>query len=177
MSGLYKSEFHINDSSNLYLTAGDRLPETFYQAHAHCEAMAVATRTLHIPTSKELDIVDLTGHVRSAVKESGIKSGIVTVFIPGSTASVTTTEFEPGVFSDLPNALENIAPKEAQYAHHLTWGDDNGRSHVRASILGSSLTVPFSNSSLLLGTWQQIVLVELDTRSRKRTVIVQIIGE
>jgi len=139
--------------------------------------MAVATRTLQIATSKELDIIDLTSDVQSLVRESGIKSGIVTVFVPGSTASVTTTEFEPGVFSDLPNALENIAPKEAQYAHHLTWGDDNGRSHVRASILGPSLTVPFSNSSLLLGTWQQIVLVELDTRSRKRTVIVQIIGE
>mgnify|MGYP001117273781 CR=1 FL=1 len=153
------------------------MPETFYRARTPLGTMVVATRTLQIATSKELDVVDLTAKVQSAVQESGIRSGIVTVFIPGSTASVTTTEFEPGVFTDLPNALERIAPKGAEYAHHLTWGDDNGRSHVRAAILGSSLTVPFADSSLLLGTWQQIVLVELDTRSRKRTVILQMIGE
>jgi secondary thiamine-phosphate synthase enzyme len=97
--------------------------------------------------------------------------------VPGSTGSVTTTEFEPGAFTDLPAALQRIAPREAEYAHHLTWGDDNGRSHVRASILGPSLTVPFTDGRLLLGTWQQIVFIELDTRPRRRRVVVQMLGE
>ena len=141
------------------------------------DRMTIATLTIQVETKKELDIVNLTDSVQSALEKSEITSGIVTIFVPGSTASVTTTEFEPGVFVDLPEALQRIAPREAYYAHHQTWGDDNGRSHVRASILGPSLTVPFSNSRLLLGTWQQIVLVELDTRARRRDIVIQIMGE
>ncbi len=139
--------------------------------------MPVVTETLSLKTRKELDVVNVTDQVQSVVRKSGLKEGMATVFLPGSTAAITTTEYEPGVFTDLPMALERIAPRDAEYAHHLTWGDDNGRSHVRASILGPSLSVPFRDSRLLLGTWQQIVLVELDTRPRRRTVIVQIIGE
>ena len=139
--------------------------------------MAVISESLSVETKKELDIVNLTDLVQSAVRRSGLRSGIATVFLPGSTAAITTTEYEPGVFTDLPRALERIAPTNADYAHHMTWGDDNGRSHVRASILGPSLSVPFRDSMLMLGTWQQIVLVELDTRPRRRKVIVQIIGE
>lgn len=139
--------------------------------------MAVVTLSLKVSTERELDIVNLTDSVQSAVEDSKVSSGVVTIFVPGSTAAVTTTEFEPGVFKDLPAALERIAPRGAEYAHHLTWGDDNGRSHVRASILGPSLTVPFNRGRLLLGTWQQIVLVELDTRSRRREIVLQIIGE
>ena len=139
--------------------------------------MTVKTSNLHLETRKEGDIVNLTDSVQKTIGDSGIRSGIATVFVPGSTASVTTTEFEPGAFTDLPAALERIAPREADYAHHMTWGDDNGRSHVRASIMGPGLTVPFADGRLLLGTWQQIVLVELDTGPRRRRVVVQIIGE
>ncbi len=121
--------------------------------------------------------MDLTGGIESELKRSDMSSGTVTVFVPGSTASITTTEFEPGAFKDLPAAMERIAPREAEYAHHQTWGDDNGRSHVRASILGPGITVPFADKRLMLGTWQQIVLVELDTRPRRRRIVVQIMGE
>jgi secondary thiamine-phosphate synthase enzyme len=139
--------------------------------------MTVEITELQFESKKEGDIVNLTEEVAEAVEKSGIRSGIVTVFVPGSTGSVTTTEFEPGAFTDLPAALQRIAPREAEYAHHLTWGDDNGRSHVRASILGPSLTVPFTDGRLLLGTWQQIVFIELDTRPRRRRVVVQMLGE
>ena len=139
--------------------------------------MTTEITELQFDSRKEGDIVNLTKEVAEAVEKSGIRSGIVTVFVPGSTGSVTTTEFEPGAFTDLPAALQRIAPREAEYAHHLTWGDDNGRSHVRASILGPSLTVPFADGRLLLGTWQQIVFIELDTRPRRRRVVVQMLGE
>ena len=139
--------------------------------------MTTEITELQFESKKEGDIVNLTEEVAEAVEKSGIRSGIVTVFVPGSTGSVTTTEFEPGAFTDLPAALQRIAPREAEYAHHLTWGDDNGRSHVRASILGPSLTVPFTDGRLLLGTWQQIVFIELDTRPRRRRVVVQMLGE
>jgi len=139
--------------------------------------MRIETVTLQIETRKEGDIVNLTERVQGQIDKLGLDSGTVTVFVPGSTASVTTTEFEPGAFVDLPAALQRIAPREADYVHHQTWGDDNGRSHVRASIMGPSLTVPFQNSRMLLGTWQQIVLIELDTRPRRRRVILQVMGE
>jgi secondary thiamine-phosphate synthase enzyme len=139
--------------------------------------MTVYGKNLDLHTKGEGDIVNITDEIRSAVRESGLSSGIVTAFVPGSTASITTTEFEPGVFEDLPAALQRIAPREAEYAHHRTWGDDNGRSHVRASIMGPGITVPFRDERLLLGTWQQIVLVELDTRARRRTLVLQILGE
>ncbi len=155
-------------------------PGTLYQQQSLTRPsihMTVLTTSLHVETRRETDVVNLTDQVRSTVRDSGVKSGIVTIFVPGSTASVTTTEFEPGVFTDLPAALQRIAPREADYVHHQTWGDDNGRSHVRASILGPGLTVPFKDSRLLLGTWQQIVLVELDTRGRRRSIVIQVMGE
>ncbi len=139
--------------------------------------MPTKTVTFELDTKKELDVINLTDRVQSAVQKSGMTTGTVTVFVPGSTGSLTTTEFEPGVFTDLPAALERIAPKDEYYAHHETWGDDNGRSHVRASIMGPDITVPFKDGKLLLGTWQQIVFVELDTRPRHRTLHLQIIGE
>jgi secondary thiamine-phosphate synthase enzyme len=139
--------------------------------------MTTTTLTLEVSTERELDVVNLTDRVQKAIEECDLSDGLVTVFVPGSTAAVTTTEFEPGVFEDLPAALERIAPKDAYYKHHETWGDDNGRSHVRASIIGPDITVPFRDSKLLHGTWQQIVLVELDTRPRKRTLYLQIVGD
>ncbi len=106
-----------------------------------------------------------------------MKTGIVCVFIPGATGSVSTVEFEPGLKKDIPQALERIAPSDIPYEHHKTWGDDNGRSHVRATIMGPSLTIPFSKGKLTLGRWQQIVAINLDTRTRNREIVIQIMGK
>ncbi|OYT65661.1 secondary thiamine-phosphate synthase enzyme [Candidatus Bathyarchaeota archaeon ex4484_205] len=139
--------------------------------------MVTFTETLEFNTSKEGDILDLTGDVKRVVKQSRVSNGIVTVFVPGSTGALTTIEYEPGLLQDLPAALERIAPSNVYYHHEEMWHDGNGRSHVRASIIGPSLTVPIVNGELTLGTWQQIVFIELDIRPRRRKVIVQIIGE
>lgn len=123
-------------------------------------------------------MVDITAEVARAVSRSGVRDGIVTVFHVGSTAGLTTTEFEPGLAEhDLEAAFERIAPADGHYVHEQTWHDDNGHSHVRASLLGPSLSVPFVEGHLMLGTWQQIVLVDFDTRPRQRTVICQMVGE
>ena len=139
--------------------------------------MAVKTQSMKIETKGETDLIDITRKVENFVKDSGITSGIVTVFVPGSTAGITTIEYESGAIKDFQKAIERIAPKNIHYDHDARWGDGNGYSHIRAALLGPSITVPFSSSSLLLGTWQQIVLVDFDNRSRKRDVILQIIGE
>jgi secondary thiamine-phosphate synthase enzyme len=118
-----------------------------------------------------------TSPTSSAVAESSCASGIVNVFVVGSTAAVTTIEFEPGAVGDLNRLFEAIAPRHDEYRHHLRWGDDNGSSHVRAALLGPSLTIPFADHKLLLGTWQQIMLLEFDTRPRKREIVAQIVGE
>jgi secondary thiamine-phosphate synthase enzyme len=123
------------------------------------------------------DVQDLTPAVREAVAQSKLQNGLATVFVVGSTAGITTIEFEAGVISDLARAFEQIAPRDADYKHHLRWGDDNGSSHVRAGLLGPSLTIPVREGSLALGTWQQIVLVEFDTRARTRDVVIQLMGE
>ena len=131
-----------------------------------------------ISTKGENDILDITEIVSNIVKKSNIKNGLINIFIPGSTGAVTTIEYEPGLCEhDLPEALNRIAPKNAKYMHHLRWGDDNGHSHVRASIIGPSLTIPIKNGKLLLGTWQQIVFLELDTRPRDRRIVFTVIGE
>jgi secondary thiamine-phosphate synthase enzyme len=135
------------------------------------------THRLHVTTSGQGDTHDLTRHVGNALLESGIRSGIATVFVVGSTAAVTTIEFEPGAVSDFNRLFEQLAPRGAEYRHHLRWGDDNGSSHVRAALLGPSLTVPFVEGELTLGTWQQIILVEFDTQGRRREIVVQVIGE
>ena len=139
--------------------------------------MAVKTQSMKIETKGEIDLIDITLKVENFVKDSGITSGIVTVFVPGSTAGITTIEYESGAIKDFQRAIERIAPKNIHYDHDARWGDGNGYSHIRAALLGPSITVPFSSSRLLLGTWQQIVLVDFDNRSRKRDVILQIIGE
>jgi secondary thiamine-phosphate synthase enzyme len=130
-----------------------------------------------IDTKGENHIVDITGQVAEAIAGSGIWEGMALVFVAGSTAAITTLEFEPGLLEDLPAALERIAPAQGEYQHHLGWRDGNGHSHVRAALLGPGLTVPVNVGKPLLGTWQQIVLVELDVRPRERTVHVQVMGE
>jgi secondary thiamine-phosphate synthase enzyme len=139
--------------------------------------MAVVTKTLSFQTKGNDDMVDITAEVEDAVTASGLAGGIVTVFVPGSTASVTTIEHEPGLLSDFPKAMEKLAPRNAHYDHDARWGDGNGHSHVRASTIGPSLVVPFQNGRLMLGTWQQIVFVDFDNRPRARNVIVQAMGE
>lgn len=139
--------------------------------------MAVRTRTLRVETRGNTDIRDLTADVQNAVAESGLRAGSAVVFVAGSTVGVTTVEYEPGLVRDLQEAFERLAPGRARYHHRETAGDDNGHSHVRASLLGPSLVVPFAEGRLLLGTWQQIVLADFDTRGRTRDVLVQIHGE
>ncbi|MDD1715887.1 MAG: secondary thiamine-phosphate synthase enzyme YjbQ [Methanolinea sp.] len=134
-------------------------------------------KTIEITTQREGDIVDITPELRTAVKESGVKDGLANIFVTGSTAAVTTTEYEPGVLSDLIRALSVVAPDAVSYAHDSRWGDGNGRSHVRASIVGPSLSVPVRSGEPHLGTWQQVVLLELDVRSgRTRTVVISVIS-
>lgn len=137
----------------------------------------IETHTTSISTKGQGDAHDLTDAVGRAVAQSAIRSGIVIIFVGGSTAGITTIEFEPGAVADLSAVFEELAPRRADYRHHLRWGDDNGSSHVRAALLGPSLTVPFKDKQLLLGTWQQIALFEFDTRPRRRELVIQIIGE
>ena len=133
-------------------------------------------KKLQITTGAEGDIIDLTPDVVSVVRESRIAEGLVHVFVTGSTAAVTTIEYEPGVLSDLNRALSIVAPSDIPYAHDSRWGDGNGRSHVKASIVGPSLTLPVGGGEPLLGTWQQVVLLELDIRpGRTRTIILTVI--
>jgi secondary thiamine-phosphate synthase enzyme len=122
-------------------------------------------------------MIDITRQTDESIKASGLQDGIVTIFVSGSTASITTIEYELGLKKDFPKMLARIAPSEIEYEHDNTWHDGNGHSHVRASLIGPSLTVPFKNKSLMLGTWQQIILLEMDTRPRERKVVLQIIGE
>ena len=137
----------------------------------------VATQTFQISTTGQGDAHDITEKVAAAVAAARSGAGIATVFVVGSTASITTIEFEPGAIADLDGLFERLAPRGGPYRHHLQWGDDNGSSHVRAALLGPSLTVPFTGRALTLGTWQQIMLMEFDTRPRRREVVVQIVGE
>ena len=138
----------------------------------------VKTKKLKIKTKGNCDIVNITGQVAEAVAQSKIADGLVTVFNVGSTAGITTTEYEPGLVNyDIEAAFEKIVPQNSRYEHEETWHDDNGHAHVRAALLGPSLSVPVVDGRLTLGTWQQIILVDFDTRPRTRTVICQIIGE
>lgn len=138
--------------------------------------MNVFSFDLTVKTTSDTDIIDITPETVNFVKETGVKNGTVILFIPGSTASLTTIEYESGAVLDLKKAIENIAPLEGCYRHNERWHDGNGYSHVRAALLGPSLCIPIINSSLVLGTWQQTVLCDFDNRGRTRKIIVQIIG-
>jgi len=138
--------------------------------------MEIVNQTLTLSTSAETDLIDLTGRVSEVVASSGLSQGQVLVFVPGSTAALTTIEYESGVLADLVAAIERLAPRAIDYAHDARWGDGNGYSHVRAALLKPSLTVPLIDGRLALGTWQQLVLLDFDNRPRQRRVLVQIIG-
>jgi secondary thiamine-phosphate synthase enzyme len=137
----------------------------------------VFTFRREVTTRSQGDAHDITELIAAAVTESGIHAGLATAFVVGSTAGLTTIEFEPGAIADLNGLFERLAPRAGDYRHHLRWGDDNGSSHVRAALLGPSLTIPFEAGTLLLGTWQQVMLLEFDTRPRRRELVVQVIGD
>lgn len=138
----------------------------------------VVTQRIEVSTQGHTHVIDIQQRVAQAVAQTGVRDGIVCVFVVGSTAGITTTEAEPGLLNhDLRALFERIAPRDAVYRHEETWHDDNGHSHVRASLLGPGIAVPLVEGRLTLGTWQQIVLIDFDTRPRRRTVIVQIVGE
>ena len=139
--------------------------------------MKTITDSVEISTRGHTDIIDITTQVEKVLREAGLKSGNLTVFVSGSTAGITSIEYEPGLLKDLPEAFEKLAPTGVIYHHDAAWGDGNGYAHVRAAMLGASFTVPFNNGKLLLGTWQQIVVIDFDNRPRKRNVVVQMIGE
>jgi secondary thiamine-phosphate synthase enzyme len=139
--------------------------------------MPVVTKTIAVSSNGENHMIDITRQTDEAVKACRLQDGIVTIFVSGSTAAVTTIEYEPGLKKDFPKMLARIVPREIEYEHDNTWHDGNGHSHVRASLIGPSLTVPFKNKSLMLGTWQQIVLLEMDIRPRERNIVLQMIGE
>ncbi len=130
-----------------------------------------------LKTKGETQVVDLTEGVRALVRRSGVREGTVHLFVPGSTAGLTTVELEPGCVADLRAAFERVAPRNAHYDHNERWGDGNGFSHVRAALLGPSLTVPVADGAPLLGTWQQVVLVDFDNRGRDRKVVATVMGE
>ncbi len=137
----------------------------------------IRTTEVTVKTQGHCDVHDLTAPLREAIQKSGIREGQVLVFVPGSTAGVTTVEFEPGMVRDLQEFFEAIIPERRDYHHHATWGDDNGASHLRAALLKPALPIPFRDSKPLLGTLQQLVLVDFDTRPRSRTVIFQLTGD
>ncbi len=139
--------------------------------------MTVKTGSLTLNTKGDTDIFDITGEVRRLVEASGLRSGTVTVFCPSSTSGLTTVEFEPGAVADLKRMFEELVPSDRDYKHNATWDDGNGHSHLRASLLGASLTIPFVEKRLTLGTWQQIVYLDFDIRPRHRELVVQMVGD
>ena len=139
--------------------------------------MTFESHIVRLRTRKEDEILDITDRVQTIVENGSIKNGVVFLFVPGSTAALTTIEYEPGLLVDLPSMLERIAPRDGSYEHEERWHDGNGHSHIRASLIGPDLSVPFEMKKLMLGTWQQIVFIEFDIRPRDRTIIVHSIGE
>ena len=139
--------------------------------------MPVKTGNISLNTRGNTDIHDITRQLAQLVVESGLHSGTVTVFCSSSTSGLTTVEFEPGAVADLKRMFEELVPSNRDYAHNATWDDGNGHSHMRASLLGPSLTIPFVRKTLTLGTWQQVIYVDFDIRPRHRELVVQMVGE
>ena len=139
--------------------------------------MQIVTRTIYIKSEGEGDMIDITPETSKILTQSKLKDGIITIFVSGSTATVTTIEYEPGLRQDFPHMLSRLVPRNIEYHHENMWHDGNGHSHVKASLIGPSLTIPFKDSILMLGTWQQIVFLEMDVGKRERNLILQIMGE
>ena len=139
--------------------------------------MKIINEKITLSTKGNPDLLNITDKITGLIKSSGLKKGNVTVFVIGSTAAITTFEYEPGLIGDVQDLCEKLVPQDKHYQHDEAWGDANGFSHLRASLLGPSLTIPFEDGKLLLGTWQQVVLAEFDNRPRQRKIVVQILGE
>ncbi len=139
--------------------------------------MKIINEKILLGTKGDPDLINITARIEDILASSGLNKGCLTVFVIGSTAAITTFEYEPGMVSDIRELYEKLVPRNKHYHHDETWGDANGFSHLRAALQGPSLTVPFENSKMMLGTWQQIVLADFDNRPRKREVVVQLIGE
>lgn len=139
--------------------------------------MAVFTKKIQLATQGRSQVLNITDHAAEALQESRLQAGILTAFVPGSTAGITTVEYEPGLIADLKAAVERLAPRTLAYQHNEQAGDDNGQSHIQAALVGPSVTVPFRDQRLLLGTWQQIVLLDFDMHPRTRSLIFQVMGE
>ncbi len=139
--------------------------------------MKTISKTITFSTKGNPDLIDITGEISRVLSSAKIENGALTVFVVGSTAAITTFEYEPGLIRDMTELAQKLIPANKQYAHDRTWGDANGFSHLRASLFGPSLVIPFNDGKLRLGTWQQVVLAEFDNRPRKREVVIQIIGE
>ena len=139
--------------------------------------MEIITKNFNLTTEGFNHIIDITGHVQNIINNSTLAEGNALVFVPGATAGITTIEYEPGLLKDYPEFMEKIVPSDRNYYHDMTWHDGNGFSHIRAALQGASLQIPFVNGELLLGTWQQIILIDFDNRNRNRKVIVQLIGK
>ena len=139
--------------------------------------MTTKIEQITMDTTAGVQVIDITSEVRKLLAQSDLQEGLATVFVPGSTATVTTIEYEPGLIADMTKALDRIAPRNGRYEHDQRWHDGNGHSHIRAAFLKPSVTIPFSHNTLMLGTWQQLVFIELDVRPRNRTIIVQFIGD
>ncbi|MDH7486612.1 MAG: secondary thiamine-phosphate synthase enzyme YjbQ [Anaerolineae bacterium] len=137
----------------------------------------VVTRRINLHTRGNADMLDITQEVAREVRDSGVSSGIVTIFAPSATSGLTTIEYESGALADLKRVFDEVVPEDRDYRHNLRWGDGNGHSHVRAALLGPSLTVPFSEGRLLLGTWQHVTYIDFDNRPRQRELVLQILGE
>ena len=139
--------------------------------------MTISRHVLKLQTIHEGELIDITNHVQNTIKDSKSSDGVAFLFVPGSTAALTTIEFEPGLEKDFPAALERLAPKTLPYEHEKTWHDGNGHSHVKASMVGPDLTIPFQKGKLTLGTWQQIFHLECDIKPRRRTIVITVMGE
>ena len=158
----------------------NNINEKFYSSENNLYTilnMTVVTKNIQVESKSENDIIDITDQVLRIVKESKIENGAVIVFVVGSTAAITTIEYESGLQKDFPDMLTRLVPNDIENSHNNTWHDGNGHSHVRASLIGPSITIPFIEGQLMLGVWQQIVLVEMDTRPRSRKIILQVMGE
>lgn len=139
--------------------------------------MPVKTASISLNTHGHTDIQDITRELTRLVEESGLRNGTLTIFCPSSTSGLTTVEFEPGALADLKRMFEELVPSDRNYAHNATWDDGNGHSHMRAALLGASLSIPFVEKTLTLGTWQQVIYVDFDIRARHRELVVQMVGE
>ena len=139
--------------------------------------MKIILEEFSMETKGEGDMIDITEILANVLNKVGLRNGLLTSFIPGSTAALTTIEYEPGLKTDFPSAMNRLIPRDIPYEHNKTWHDGNGHSHVKASIIGPSLSIPFQDGKLILGTWQQVVLLEMDTRSRSRRLVIQVMGE